>query len=89
MTSLAVGVQPYKRVFDGTSMFSRSYATTTISHPVELAAVLGLYWKRFDRIEDKYRAEGNGLSLRGTRTESLGLAFTFEQTGWFSFEGND
>ncbi|KAI3325054.1 hypothetical protein HD806DRAFT_491828 [Xylariaceae sp. AK1471] len=86
MTSLAVGVQPYKRIFDSTSMFRRPYATTTICHLVELAAVLGLYWKQFDRNEDKYRAEGNGLSLRGTRTENLGLVFTFERMGWFNFE---
>ncbi|KAH8879218.1 hypothetical protein GQ53DRAFT_800338 [Thozetella sp. PMI_491] len=86
ITSLAVGVQPCKRVFDGTSIFRRPFATTTICHLVELAAVLGLYWKEFDRNEDKYRAEGNGLSLRGTRIENLGLMFTFERMGWSNFE---
>ncbi|KAI1129233.1 hypothetical protein F5Y10DRAFT_276924 [Nemania abortiva] len=86
--SLAVGVQPYKCVFESTSMFRRPYATTTISHLIELAAILGLYWKQFDRGEDKYRAEGNGLSLRGMRIENLGLVFTFEQVGCFKFEEN-
>ncbi|KAI2633019.1 hypothetical protein GGS26DRAFT_64699 [Hypomontagnella submonticulosa] len=85
-TSLAVGVQPYKRVFDGTSIFRRPFATTTICHLVELAAVLGIYWKQFDRNKDKYRAEGNGLSLRGTRIENFGLVFTFERMGWYNFE---
>ncbi|KAI0109711.1 hypothetical protein GGR51DRAFT_104635 [Nemania sp. FL0031] len=85
MASLAVGVQPYKRAFRGDSRFTRPYATTTISHLVELAAVLGLYWKEFDRNEDKYRAEGNGLSFRGTRTDDIGLVFTFERMGWSNF----
>ncbi|KAJ8122837.1 hypothetical protein ONZ43_g1062 [Nemania bipapillata] len=43
-------------------------------------------WKQFDRNEDKYRAEGNGLSMRGTRIESLGLVFTFEPMSWFSIK---
>ncbi|KAI0874733.1 hypothetical protein GGS24DRAFT_516334 [Hypoxylon argillaceum] len=86
MTSLAVGVQLYRRVFDGTSMFKRPYAITTIRHIVEMAAVLGIYWKQFDRNKDKYRAEGNGLSLRGTRIDGLGLVFSFERIGWCKFE---
>lgn len=86
LRSLAVGVQPHKRTFGSTSTYKRPFATTTICHIVELAAVLGLYWKQFDKNQDKYRAEGNGLSLRGVRVESFGIVFTFERIGRFNFQ---
>ncbi|KAI1293902.1 hypothetical protein F5Y03DRAFT_373885 [Xylaria venustula] len=86
ITSLAVGVQLRKHVHARTWISRRPCATTTICHLVELAAVLGIYWKQFDRYQDKYRAEGNGLALRGTRVENIGLVFTFEQTGRIRFE---
>jgi len=52
VASLVVGVQRYKRVFDSATVFNRPFATTTLCHLVEFAAVLGLYWKQFDRNED-------------------------------------
>ncbi|KAH7239705.1 hypothetical protein B0J15DRAFT_569053 [Fusarium solani] len=54
---------------------------TTISHLIEMAAMLGLYWKVFDRAEDKYRAEGNGCMLTGTAAPDLGIVFSFQVTG--------
>lgn len=84
--TLAVGIQRKKRSFDATPGVKRAYATTTISHIVELAAVLGIYWKEFDRDGNKYRAEGNGYSLLGSRVDNFGVVFHFEKTGWSDFE---
>jgi hypothetical protein len=86
VVSLAVGMQRKKRSFAAMPTIKRPYATTTICHLVELAAVLGLYWKEFNRDENKYRAEGNGYSLLGTRVDDFGIVFVFEKTGWASFE---
>jgi len=84
--SLAVGVQAKRRSFDSNpSSMRKPYATTTLCHMVELAAVLGLYWKEFDRAGNKYRAEGNGYSLLGTRYDDFGLVFAFETFGWARF----
>ncbi|KAI0137106.1 hypothetical protein BJ170DRAFT_44056 [Xylariales sp. AK1849] len=86
LITLAVGVQSKKRSFDAVPTIKKPYATTTISHLIELAAVLGLYWKDFNRDENKYRAEGNGYSLLGTRLDDFGIVFGFERTGWANFE---
>jgi len=83
---LAVGMQRKKRSFDTNPSVRRPYATTTICHIVELAACLGLHWKEFDRNENKYRAEGNGYSLLGTRLDDPGIVFDFERFGWPQFE---
>ncbi|KAH6648317.1 hypothetical protein BKA67DRAFT_360231 [Truncatella angustata] len=84
--TLAVGMQRKKRSFDAVPTVKRPYATTTICHLVELAAVLGLYWKEFNRDQNKYRAEGNGYSLLGNRVDDFGIVFVFEKTGWASFK---
>ncbi|KAK4175870.1 hypothetical protein QBC36DRAFT_17467 [Triangularia setosa] len=83
--TLAVGVQSTTRTFDETSTLRRPYATTTITHLIELTATLGLYWKRFDQDEDVYRAEGNGMSIHGYRIREFGLVFTFAKTGITNF----
>jgi hypothetical protein len=84
--TLAVGIQPKTRSFDANPAVKKPYATTTICHIIELAAVLGLYWKVFDRDENKYHAEGNGYSLLGTRVNDFGIVFVFEKPGWPTFK---
>jgi hypothetical protein len=87
--TLAVAVQAKKRSFDTMpSSVKKPYATSAISHIVELAAMLGLYWKEFDRSKDKYRAEGNGYVLTGTGVSDLGLLFTFQVCGKSRFAEN-
>lgn len=85
---LVVWMQPKKRSFDYNPAVKKPYANTTICHIVELAAMLGLYWKLFDRDANKYRAEGNGSSLLGTRVDELGIVFVFEATGHPQFNRN-
>ncbi|KAM0431401.1 hypothetical protein ACHAPT_005378 [Fusarium lateritium] len=70
------------------SNVKKPYAMTTMCHLIEMGAMLGLYWKAFDRSEDKHRAEGNGCTLTGTTVASLGLVFTFQITGKPKFRGN-
>jgi len=86
--SLAVGVQAKKRSFDANPTVKKPYATTAICHIVELAAVLGMYWKEFNRDQNKYRAEGNGYSLLGTRIDDFGIVFVFEKVAWPKFAEN-
>jgi hypothetical protein len=64
---------------------NKPYATTTIGHLVEIAAMLGIFWKDFDRDQHRYRAQGNGFSIEGQYTERLGVTFTFTKSGqtWF------
>jgi hypothetical protein len=83
--TLAVGIQAIKRSFDANPAVKKPFATTTICHIVELAAILGLYWKVFNRDENKYHAEGNGFSLLGTRVTDFGIVFVFEKPGWPRF----
>lgn len=64
---------------------TRPYATTTMCHLVELLAALGIYWKEFNRRNDRYRAEGNGFMVLGERVSDLGLMFTFQVNGLWSF----
>lgn len=85
MTSLVVGIQRKRHVVKRSELFRKPYATTTLSELVQLAAMLGIYWKTFDRDDDKYRAEGNGYILRGSRVPDLGLVFAFEEAGWHGF----
>ncbi|KAK1590491.1 uncharacterized protein LY79DRAFT_579954 [Colletotrichum navitas] len=84
--TLAVMIQAKERSFDTVPAMKKPFATTTISHMVELAAILGVYWKVFDRDNNQYRAEGNGYSLTGSRIPDLGIQFVFEKTGHTAFE---
>ncbi|KAK4202308.1 Mod-A [Triangularia verruculosa] len=86
--TLAVAIQAMTRSFDKHPAVKRPYATTAICHIIELCAVLGIYWKEFDRDNNKYRAEGNGYSVLGNRVHDFGLVFTFEKPGWPRFEKN-
>lgn len=67
---------------------TKPYATSTICHIIELAAVLGLHWKEFSRNSERYRAEGNGYMLSGAPVSDLGLVFTFQKTGRTLFREN-
>ena len=67
---------------------TKPYATTTMCHLIELAAVLGLHWKEFSRSLERYRAEGNGYILTGAPVGDLGLVFTFQRTGRTTFAEN-
>jgi hypothetical protein len=67
---------------------TKPYATTTICHLIELAAVLGLHWKEFSRKDNAYRAEGNGYMLTGGLLGGLGLVFSFQRIGRTSFKEN-
>ncbi len=73
------------RKFRKNTATKKPYATTTISHLVQLAAVLSIYWKEFDRDLNRFRADGNGFSLIGSR-QDIGIVFSFEQMGWSHFK---
>lgn len=87
--TLVVAVQSKKRSWDTMPPDVRKpYATTTMCHLLEIAAMMGIYWKEFDRSKDKYRAEGNGYMLTGSNIHDLGLMFTFRITGKSHFGEN-
>jgi len=87
--TLAIAVQVKQRSWDSMpAVVKKPYATTTICHILEIAAMLGLYWKEFDRSKDRYRAEGNGYILTGTQINDLGLMFTFQVSGGSRFQEN-
>jgi len=87
--SLCAAVQAKKRTWDTMpDGIRKPYATTTMCHLVEMAAMLGIYWQEFDRSADKYRAEGNGYVLTGTNVADLGIMFTFQICGQSRFEDN-
>ncbi|KZL82590.1 modin [Colletotrichum incanum] len=84
--TLSVGMQRKKKSWDSMpDNMKKPYATTTISHLVEIAGMLGVHWKEFNRNEDRYRAQGNGFSITGYDVDDLGIVFNFEKTGptWF------
>lgn len=87
--SLAVAVQAKTRSWDTMpSSVRKPFATTTVCHMLEIAAMMGIYWKEFDRSKDRYRAEGNGYMLTGTHVPDLGTMFTFQICGKRRFEEN-
>ncbi|EGO53917.1 hypothetical protein NEUTE1DRAFT_148405 [Neurospora tetrasperma FGSC 2508] len=87
--TLVVALQPKPRSWDNMPAgVKKPYATTTICHIVEIASMLGIYWKEFDRSRDKYRAEGNGFMLTGSTVPDLGLTFTFQICGKARFQEN-
>lgn len=64
---------------------TKPYATTTISHLVEMTGMLGMYWKAFDVVKGNVRAEGNGYIITSTVVHGLGLLTTFSVTGLSHF----
>lgn len=86
---LAIAVQAKPRSWDTMPPnIKKPYATTTWCHLVEMAAMLGLHWKEFDRSRDKYRAEGNGYVLTGSHLSELGVVFNFQISGKCKFGDN-
>lgn len=84
--NLAVGLQAKVRSWDFMpGSMSRPFATTTISHLVEMVAMLGMYWKNFDQVNWNLRAEGNGFIITGNQVHGLGLMVVFTVTGKSSF----
>ncbi len=87
--TLAVAVQAKKRSWDTMpSSVKKPYATTAMCHLLEIAAMMGIHWKEFDRTRDRYRAEGNGYILTGTNVPELGVMFTLQICGKSRFEDN-
>lgn len=87
--SAVVALQPKMRSWDTMpDAVKKPYATTTICHIVEIAAMLGLHWREFDRSNHKYLAEGNGYLLTGHEVQDLGIAFNFQMYGGNRFEQN-
>jgi len=87
--TLAVALQAKNRSWDNMPTdVKKPYATTTICHLLEIAAMMGIYWKEWDRSKDRYRAEGNGFILTGTTVTDLGLMFTFQISGGSRFQEN-
>jgi hypothetical protein len=87
--TLAVAVQAKKRSWDTMPAgVKKPYATTAMCHLLEIAAMMGIYWKEFDRSRDRYRAEGNGYILLGSNVPDLGLTFTLQICGKSRFQEN-
>ncbi|KAK7698294.1 hypothetical protein SLS64_012659 [Diaporthe eres] len=87
--SAVVALQPKLRSWDTMpDAVKKPYATTTICHIVEIAAMLGLHWREFDRSNHKYLAEGNGYLLTGHEVQDLGIGFNFQMYGGNKFEQN-
>ena len=84
--TLTVGLQQKRRSWDTMpDSLKKPYAITTIAHLVEMAAMLGIYWKEFDRSENVYRAQGNGFVIEGSNVDDIGLVFTLQKVSptWF------
>ncbi|XXH01056.1 hypothetical protein Hte_007407 [Hypoxylon texense] len=73
--SLAVAVQAQTLSWDFVPNFKKPFATSTISHIVEIAAMLGIHWTMWDPTADRYRAEGNGFTLMGSFIAEQGIVF--------------
>lgn len=81
--STVLALQPSRRSWDAMPAgIRRPYATSTICHVVEMAALLGLHWRTFDRAAHRYHAEGNGYLLTGREVVGLGgTLFRFQVYG--------
>ncbi|KAK0714926.1 hypothetical protein B0H67DRAFT_644734 [Lasiosphaeris hirsuta] len=66
----------------------KPFATTAMCHIVELAALMGIYWKEFDKSSHRYHAEGNGLIQTGSEIPNSGIIFTFQISRRSQFEEN-
>ncbi|VUC23234.1 unnamed protein product [Clonostachys rosea] len=87
--TLVVALQKKRKSWDTMpANITKPYATTTMCHLIEMLAALGVYWKVFDRVSDRYRAEGNGFMVLGDRVNDLGLMFSFQVNGMSRFTRN-
>lgn len=79
---ITVAIQSKTRSWDAVPPGVRKpYAVTAMTHLVEISALLGIYWLQFDRINDRYFAEGGGFVLKGTPVPGLGITFEFQLSG--------
>lgn len=77
--TVVAALQPKRKSWDVMpGEVKKPYATTTICHIVEMAAMLGMHWREFDRSESRYHAEGNGYLLTGHEVDDLGIMFSFK-----------
>jgi hypothetical protein len=86
--TLAIAVQPRAYSWDLLPNFKNPFAQTVLTHIVEIAAMLGIYWTVWDATADRYRAEGNGYVLFGSYRQEQGLVFQFSKSGRFDFQKN-
>ncbi|KAH8713000.1 hypothetical protein HC256_006175 [Beauveria bassiana] len=86
--TLTVALQRKRKSWDTMPpSMTKPYATTAMCHMIEMLAVLGIYWKEFDRRRDRYWAEGNGFLVLGERND-LGIVFSLQVHGKSTFERN-
>lgn len=77
--TLAVAIQNKTRSWDTVpASIKKPFATTAFCHLLEMAAMMGIHWKEFDRSKERYQAEGNGYMLTGSHIPDLGLMFTLQ-----------
>lgn len=87
--SSVLALQPKRRSWDTMpAEVKKPYATSTICHIVEMAAMLGLHWREFDRSAHRYHAEGNGYLLTGRAIADLGIMFSFQIYAKNKFDKN-
>jgi hypothetical protein len=80
--TLTVAVQRKTRSWDKMpANIKKPFATTAFCHLLEIAAMMGIHWKEFDRSRERYQGEGNGYMLTGSHIPDLGLMFTFQIYG--------
>lgn len=85
--TVVAALQPKRKSYDTMpSEMRKPYATTAICHLVEMAAMLGLHWREFNRADHRYHAEGNGYLLTGGTVDDLGIVFRFQIYGQNTFE---
>ncbi|KAL7620066.1 hypothetical protein AAE478_010615 [Parahypoxylon ruwenzoriense] len=86
--TLAVAVQAQTLSWDFVPNFKKPFATTTVCHMVELAAMLGIYWTMWNPAADRYRGEGNGFILLGSFNAEQGVVFQLIKHGKTVFGEN-
>jgi hypothetical protein len=67
---------------------TRPYANTTLSHLVEMAALLGIHWKSFKVASGDLNAEGNGCLFIFSLVHGQGLVTRFSHPGGIDFTQN-
>ncbi|KAK5655861.1 hypothetical protein OQA88_5400 [Cercophora sp. LCS_1] len=87
--TLIICLQKQHRSWDNMpENLTKPYATTALSHLIEITAMLGIFWKEFNRDRDQYRAQGNGFSIEGFNVDGLGVTFRFRKSGQTRFKEN-
>ncbi|USW53533.1 hypothetical protein Slin15195_G068520 [Septoria linicola] len=88
-STIVVQVQEKKRSWDQMpDAVKKPFATSNISHILEIAALLGMQWVAFDQDTWNMRAEGNGFMLLSQTVWGLGVSVSFSVTGKAKFAEN-